>query len=463
MAGIGFELRKLTARDDLLGIVQGYVHSALVSTGPWLFTILSLGAIVLYGSLVAPPQVLADFRLIIIYNFAVSLVMSGPVVMVATRLLADMIYQKKVTEAPSLMLGSLLLLYGTQTLVVAPFYLFYVDFSWGTRLAALVSFFLITGIWLVSVFITALKDYQAITRSFALGMLLGTGGAAALAMNYSVAGMLIGFSSGLAYILFSLIGKIFAEYPYPVTHPFRFLGQFRRYWHIAAGGLLYNAAIWADKWVMWFSTNREVMPSGMVSYPDYDGAMFLAYLSIVPSMAAFVFQVETDFFEKYVRFYREIQSRATYARIQENHTAILQTILGGLRNLIVLQGSICFVTVLLAPRIFEILGFSFVQLGMFRFGVMGAFFHVLLLVLTILLSYFDLRQETLAINSIFLVTNLCFTYASMKMGFPYYGYGYFLSTLVTFLLSFLVAMHYTAQLPYQTFVRNNASLREKPF
>ena len=45
MAGIGFALRKLARRDDLLGILQGYAHSALVSAGPWVFTVLSLAGI----------------------------------------------------------------------------------------------------------------------------------------------------------------------------------------------------------------------------------------------------------------------------------------------------------------------------------------------------------------------------------------------------------------------------------
>ncbi len=45
MAGIGFALRKLTRRDDLIGVIQGYAHSALAATGPWLFTVASLGAI----------------------------------------------------------------------------------------------------------------------------------------------------------------------------------------------------------------------------------------------------------------------------------------------------------------------------------------------------------------------------------------------------------------------------------
>ena len=457
MAGIGFELRKLTQRDALLGVLQGYTHSALASTGPWLFTILSLGGIVLYGSVVARPEQLSAFRLIVIYNFAFSLVLSGAVVIVATRSLADLIYAKNVEEAPSLMLGSLALLYATQVLFVGPYYLFFLRLDTGTRLAALANFFLISGIWLVSAFLTALKDYKAITRSFAVGMLLAMGGATLFA-NHSTAGMLVGFSSGLAYILFSVIARIFVEYPYRVVRPFRPLSHFVKYWEIGLAGLLYNAAIWVDKWVMWLSPNHEILATGMVSYPDYDSAMFLAYLSIVPSMAVFVFNVETCSFEKYIRFYRDIQRHATYARIRRNHNELVHSVVGSSRNLIILQGCICFVTILLAPRMFALLNLNFLQLSMFRFGVMGAFFHVLFLVMTILLSYFDLRRMAIVIYSIFLLTNLAFTYGSMRMGFAYYGYGYFLSALVTFVAAFSITAHFLAQLPYQTFVRNNTSI-----
>jgi uncharacterized membrane protein len=459
MAGIGFELRKLTERDDLLGLLQGYTHSAVASAGPWLFTILSLGSILVYGSLFASAEELSTFRLIIIYNFAFSLVFSSPVVIVATRVLADLIYEKRVQEAPSVLLGNLLLLYFTQLWVAAPFYLFYVQVDWGIRLAALANFFLITGIWLAGIFLTALKDYGTVTTSFAFGMALAATGTALLARYFSVAGMLAGFSLGLAYILFSLIARVFAEYPSPVFHPFRSLNLIKKYWEIALSGLIYNVAIWVDKWVMWFAPGREVLSSRMVSYPDYDTAMFLAYLTIVPSMAVFVLHIETGFFEKYLRFYRDIQNHANYTQVLKNQNEIIRNILGSMRNLIVLQGSICFLTVLLAPRIFELMNFSFVQLGMFRFGVMGAFFHVLLLVVTILLSYFDLRRAVLGVHSLFLLTNLGFSFLGMKMGFAYYGYGYFLSTLVTFVVAFSTLAHYVVQLPYQTFVRNNTSLQ----
>ena len=49
MAGVGFVLRKLTARGDLLGLAQGYFHASVSSSGGWLFTILTLSAITFFG------------------------------------------------------------------------------------------------------------------------------------------------------------------------------------------------------------------------------------------------------------------------------------------------------------------------------------------------------------------------------------------------------------------------------
>lgn len=459
MAGIGFALRKLTRQDDLLGVLQGYTHCALASTGPWVFTILSLGAITLFGSRFASEQELVGFRLLIIYNFAFSLVMSGPVVMVATRYLSDLIYKKNVEEAPGMMLGSLALLYGTQALIVGPFYLFYLDLDLWVRLAAFANFFLITGIWLVSQFLSALKDYTSVTRAFAGGMFMGMGGAFLMAPIGSVAGMLVGFSAGLAFILFSLIARVFAEYPYGVIRPFGIFRYFIQYWEIAVGGLVYNLAIWIDKWIMWLSPNREVLAYGLVSYPDYDGAMFLAYLSILPSMALFVFSIETDFFENYLRFYRDIQRHATYERIEKNHQRLIQTTLGSSRTFFIVQGSVTLTVLLLAPKIFDAFGISFTQLGIFRFGVLGALFHALFLFLSIFLAYFDLRRVTLGLQMLLLVTNGGFTYLSMKMGFAYYGSGYLLASLVSFVVAFFVTNHYLSRLPFQTFVRRHPTAR----
>jgi uncharacterized membrane protein len=459
MAGIGFELRKLTRRDDLIGVLQGAMHSSMAATGPWLFTILSLGGVVLLSSRMVLPMEAATFQLIVIYNFAFSLVMSSPVVMLMTRYLADSIHEKNVEQAPALLLACLSFLFGVQFMIAGPFYLFYVNLGVLARLIALANFFLLTGIWVVGIFLTALKNYNAITFSFASGAIVSLGATAYLGPKYSATGMLAGFTAGIAVIFFGLVARVLAEYPYRVAFSFRFAGHVRKYWELGLAGLLYNSAIWVDKWIMWTSSGRKVLDSGLVSYPDYDSAMFLAYLSIVPAMAMFVFSIETDFFEKYLRFYREIQRHGNYSAIGRNHQEIIHSLLEGFRNFSVLQGSICLMAILLAPEIFNLFGISYVQIGIFRFGVLGAFFHVLFLFMSIILSYFDLKRVAVTLQGLFLLTNATFTLISMRLGFPWYGHGYFVAALVTFSAALFVTMHYVRQLPYQAFVCTNSSAR----
>ncbi len=458
MAGIGFEIRKLLRRDDLLGVLQGYTHSALTATGPWLLTILALTGVVFVGGRRLSVEDVSEFRLIIIYNFGFSLVLAGPIVMVATRYLADAIFAKQVTEAPSMMFGYLVLLLAINVVVVVPFYLFYLRLDRTLAVLAVINYLTIAAIWLISAFLTALKDYRAITRAFAAGMIFSIGSAMLLASTASTTAMMAGFTAGQALILFALIARVLVEYPYRVVNPFRYGRYFRTYWALALSGLVYNVGIWIDKWIMWFSPQGETLRSGLIAYQDYDSAMFLSYLTIVPSIAAFVMTVETEFYEYYTAFFARIRRHGSLEQIERAHEDIVRSILGGARTFIVLQGSICLVTILVAPKVFSVLGISFAQIGMFRIGVMGAFFHVLFLGLSIVLSYFDLRMATLKLQTLFLVTNAVFTLVTLKLGFAYYGYGYFLAALITFAATFLTAAHYLDRLPYQTFVLGNSSV-----
>jgi len=456
MAGIGFALRKLSRRDDLLGIVQGFAHSSLASSGPWLITILALAGIGILTPNVVHYTELTGFRIIIIYNFAFSLVLSGPTVALVTRCLSDQIYKKDVRTAPGMLLGALLAAYLVQFPVAAFYYFRWVEMEPLTRVGAFVNLFLISGIWLVSVFLTALKSFHSVTRSFAAGMILAVGSALLLAPRLGSDGLLIGFNLGLALTLYSLLARVLAEYPYPVNRPFEFLGQIRQYREVALGGLVYNLAIWVDKFVMWTGSEAEVLSSGMVSYPDYDSAMFAAYLTIVPSLAVFVYSIETGFFERYLAFYRSIIGHGTYREIADSHRRLVIDLVHSGRNFLVIQFAISLCAILLAPQIFESLNISFAQIGMFRLGVLGAYFHVLFLFTSIILSYFDMRTINLLLYSLFLAANFGFSLLSLHWGFPYYGYGYFMAALFAFVLAFLVTVYFLKDLPYYTFVRGHS-------
>ena len=311
---------------------------------------------------------------------------------------------------------------------------------------------------MVSVFLSTLKEFAAVSRTFAAGMGIALSGPSALRL-LGGAGMLFGFSLGLAVIQFTLVARVFAEFPYAGGDPFGFLPYFRRHWELAAAGAIYYAAIWVDKWVMWWAPEREQLASGLVSYPDYDSALFLACLTMVPSMAIFIVAVETDFFERYQRFYRGISRHATYDEIARNQQGLVASVFEGARKLLLLQGGLAAVTIVSAPWVFDLIGVNYAQMGMFRLGVLAVVFHLLFVYLTILLLYLDLNRSVLWLSALLLVTNASLTWAARAAGFAYYGYGYFLAAVVTFLVAVFVAMRYLDDLAYHTFISGNASVR----
>ncbi len=459
MAGIGFVLRKLTSREDLLGIGQAYLHASVSTSGAWIFTIVALSVIALLGPVFAAYDDLMTFRLIVIYNFSFSLVLTGPVMLVLTRYLSDQIFARTVTGVPGMVVGGLAVGLAMSAPLVLPFYLSYLHLTPAARVAACIGYALVAAIWVLSVFLSTLRVYGAVTRAFAVGLVIALGSAWLCGPDAGAGGMLMGFNVGLAYIVFVLVARIFAEFPFPVERPFAFVPYFRQHWPLAFGGAVYYLGIWIDKWLMWWAPERLRLPSGLLSYPDYDSALFLACLTVVPSMAIFVVNIETRFFEEYHRYFRDIGANATLARIQENQRNLLRAIVAGSRQLVLPQVALALGVILMAPTLFGWLGIPFGQIGMFRIATLGALFQLFFLLLTIVLSYLDQNRQVLALHAIFLMVNASGTLIGRQLGFPYYGYGYFLASVTAFVAaSGLTVRHFDALL-YHTFISSNTSVR----
>lgn len=458
MAGIGFVLQKLVERDTLSGVLRGYLHGTLASSGPWLLTILSISCIYAMTRHEVVMQALSQFRTVILYNFCFALVLSSPITVLATRRLSDCIYKRDIRDATGMLIGTLFLLFGLFLPIASFLYFHIATIPLSLAIQGVVNFLLISAVWLAMVYVSALKYYMAITYSFIIGIVVSICLAAVLAIEYSATGMLFGFNIGLALILASIIALIFAEYPRETRGLFGVLEYAREYGAVALGALFYNLAAWVDKWVMWFSPEAQTFGTGLPNFPHYDGAMFLAYLTIIPAMAMFLVSQETQFFEAYLRFYRSIQEDASFVNIQANQQSLIRSLVYSGRSLLALQIFVSALTLLAAPKIFEVLDMNFVGLGIFRIGIIGVAFQVLILFVTIFLAYFDYRMGVLFINVFFFVANLVLSLASRSAGLPFYGYGYFAAAMLTFCVSAVVIERYVRELPYHAFIDNNSSI-----
>lgn len=459
MAGIGFTLRKLTSRGDLLSQGQACLHAAISTSGGWLLTIVALAIVGRLGASSARVDEVITFRLIVVNNFAFSLVLTGPLTMVLTRYLADQIFARTVAGVPGMVIGGLIIALGVSLPLAVPYYVWYLDLPPGTTVAAVLGFGLVTIIWVVGVFLSTLKEYGAVTRAFGVGLVIAVFGVWVVGPDAGAGAMLAAFNVGLGYIGFTLIGRLFAEFPFAVHRPFAFLPYFRTKWPLAASGAAYYLGIWVDKWVMWVGPDRVTLPSGLVSYPDYDSALFLACLSVVPAMAVFVVHLETRFFEVYHRFYGEIGAHASLDRIRDNHEALVDVLRTGARQLIAPQIVLAIGLMLLAPVLFSALDIPYGQLGIFRIATLGAVFQLFFLLLTIVLSYLDLTRVALRLHVLFFAVNGLATAVTLHLGFQYYGYGYFLAAVVAFAAASVATLRSLDDLTYHAFVTGNTSLR----
>jgi uncharacterized membrane protein len=96
MAGIGFELRKLLERDSITGLAQAYAYAAIISSGPWVLSIVGILVVgFMSASVVSPAFGVTQFQVSVTYLIAASLVLTGPAQLSFTRFIADRLFEKK--------------------------------------------------------------------------------------------------------------------------------------------------------------------------------------------------------------------------------------------------------------------------------------------------------------------------------------------------------------------------------
>ena len=312
----------LYRQDNLTGLARAILHSGFAAAGPWIFTVLALGTIAVLGEESIGLKPLFFFRTILIYNFSFSLMLSGPILMVTMRYLSDSIYRRDVSNAPGMLFGALVILWCIEIPITCLFYFGYAHLGYAVAISAVINFLMLSAVWLISIFVSALRNYRLVTYYFLTGMLVAVAACMTLGKTYGVIGMLSGFTAGLSVIAGLLLGSVLVEYPFSVEKPFAFLVYFKRFPELALSGFIYNMAIWIDKWIMWLAPEATKLGNGLVVYPNYDSTMFIAYLTTIPAMALFLFHTETRFFEQYMRFYHDIDDKQSLSRIEQDHQII---------------------------------------------------------------------------------------------------------------------------------------------
>ncbi|WP_035059570.1 exopolysaccharide Pel transporter PelG [Andreprevotia chitinilytica] len=454
MAGIGFELRKILDRDNYASLLQAYAYAGLISAGPWILSIIGVQMIgFLSLSVIVPKVAVEQFQVSVTYLLAASLIVTGPLQLGFTRYIADRLFQKNDEMVLPNFMGTqvtTLIIAAAIGLVLA--FTAFAGLSWAYRLLMYSGFVLLCLVWIAAIFLSGLKKYLAVVWLFGIGY--GTTVIAALLLRpYGLIGLLGGFVIGHYVLASGLWFLVLRHYPSKQLISIDFLKRGRMYPALLGTGLLYNIGIWLDKVLFWYapSTGTKVIGPLQAS-PIYDFPIFLAYLSIIPGMAAFLVRIETDFVEYYNKFYDAVREGGSLDQIETLRNEMVFTIRTGLAEIMKIQGLAILATFMLGDRVFAWLGISPLYLPLLYIDVVAAGLQVALLAILNVFFYLDRRREVLLLSGAFVVTNSALTIWSIEAGPSWYGMGFAGALLIVVCIGMAILNDTLDRLEYETFM-----------
>jgi uncharacterized membrane protein len=396
--------------------------------------------------------------------FSISLVVAGPFVLVVSRSLADALYVGDVKRVAAMLLTALTRVFAW----LAPIGLFVfglvLDLPTQHRWLGFMLLLACGGVWIVAAMLSALRSHLAVSLAFLAGLAVALLIARATQTRWHEAGMLAGLLLGQMTILVVLTGRLLREFPVATrrdaTNDYDLGAATDQFRHLAWAGFFYGAGLWVDKWLMWLAPGAERAGRGVWSHTSYEGAMFLAFLTIVPVLAIFLADVETRFHRAYLRWFHAIERRATLRGIRRNHGTLLRITGSSAKRLALVQGTIALIAILMSPAVAGWAGGDASWASVFRFGALGAAFHVLLIIGMAALAYLDQRHWLVAVTATFFGLNIVLTLVSIGLGEGWHGWGYAASSLLAFALAYYAAARSLAKLPYMTFVGTNPAVRQ---
>ncbi len=455
MAGIGFELRKILKKDRLLSLAKVYTYSALLSSGPW---VISIVAIILVGfinlSHFGTISEVSKFQIVITYAVALasSLIITGIVQLPFTRYVADLIYNDREDEILPSYFGAVFLAWVLGIPIIIPFYLWIFDSHSLIFVFGVVSTFLVLcAVWISSILAASLKYYKGVVLAYFIsyGLIV----IFSYLLGQTIEMLIFIFFAGNSILFIILLTLIIKSYNSTIFMKLHFFMEPNFYWTLGIAGLTYNLGAWVDKFIFWYhpATGQAVIGKLNASIV-YDIPIFLAYLSILPGMAIFFYRLEADFAEKYDLFYDAVTNGGTLSIIRKYRDDMVRVIRHSIYEIIMIQGILDIFLLLSAPNVFEVLNIPQLYLGLLYILTIGAMLQIAFMSVLAILYYLDRKHKAMWLCIAFFLLNTVLTLISIEIGPSMFGYGYAVSLLIVFIASLLVIRHEMNRLEYETFM-----------
>lgn len=441
MAGIGFELRKIFKKDTLFSKIKGAMFATMATIGPTITFIVLLMAIRFIMEVMNIRELEEYFfSSACLYIFVMATMISSVLNTISSRFTADKIYEKKEQYIPSAMYGTIfiaVLLAGFIGLIMCS--LLYIKYHVSVYFLIGYYFFgiMITVTYTVMTFISAIKEYMKITKSYATGILIACVMFFLLYLFrlHVILCILYSLIIGFFIINIRLIYYILSYFKESNKKFFEFVTYYKKYPFLLFSGICYIMGLYITNIIYWFfSEISEKITIFHVASP-YDMATFLAIIVNLPAVVIFVVKVETEIFETY-RKYVSAVNNASYEVIEKYREIMSDTISVQLFFIYEVQLIIVVILTCLSIFLFPLLGLGSLTLDFFLLLGIGYYCIFSMYFTIVILYYFDDSKGSFFTAGIFFAITFISAIIAIRLGIGYYALPPLLGSLIGWCFAF---------------------------
>jgi len=454
MAGIGFELLKILRRDNYSSLLRAYGLTTLMVSGPYIFILLTIGTLYFFSLFAAHDVKIVDqFTSIMVYLLSTSIIISSFLQLAFFRFVADRIFEKDFGSVTPNYVGVLLVQFlFSLCFAFAVIFYFLPNYHVLFKILFVSIVVILSMIFISIVLLTGLKSYRRIIESFLFaysGLLFMH----FVIHKYDLIYLLIEFLITQTVLFLLLSYDILRHYPTNDLIEFKFLKKGNLYYSVAFANLFYTLGFWIDKYLFWFDPITSLTNYPPLRYsPIYDFPMLIAYLTIIPTTAAFLLQVETSFSMIYPKFMVKIFRRKTLAEIDAIRGELTMAGRNAMFSLFKTQAVIIVTMFLITPYFLTVFKLPMIYLNLLYILYIAAGLNVILWGLLNILYYTTRYKHALIVSIIFFLANASLTMLSLHLGPPFYGYGYAFSLLISIAVALFFLNSNFKDLTYTTFM-----------
>lgn len=452
MAGIGFELKKLFQHTGVFASLRAFGYATVITTGPML-----LGVVLLLGLMwICTFAGISKFQrellvCMITYVLLASVTVTSVLSMVVTRFTADMLFEDRNEEVLPSFWGSALLM----MVVGGILWLVFLIFSGATFVQGVFLYILFQElilVWHVMSYLTAIKDYRNMFRSFfvAIGLSLLLGLLLVLFHYPAIESLLFSVSVGYGVKAIWDIVLLYRHFPRSKASAFSFMEWMDKFPELPWIGFFTNMGLFSHLVIMWFSEVGVQVKGLFYGAPYHDISALIAFLTILITTVNFVVSVEVNFYPKYRDYNSLYSDKGTGQDIIQAEKEMLAVLKNEIFYTALKQLLFSCLAIALGGYVLDLvpLGFNEVMKGYFRTLCVAYGLYAIGNMLMLILLYFIDYKGALVGTAVFAAGTVVFSIISLFFPSLYYGFGFLLAAMLFVVVMLTRLNYYIKRLPY---------------